>query len=368
MAAARIAAGALNGRSVDDLATELGVSARQLRRAVHHELGVSPIELAQTHRLLLAKHLLTDTGMTVARVAFASGFQSLRRFNTLFRQHYRLNPTALRRGRPLATSQASGPEDDVVLALGYRPPLAWSALLRALHHQAIPGIEWVTDRFYSRTVRIGAHAGTIRVEAAPRTHQGSSAAVSIRLTLSETLLPAVMALLPRIRALFDLDAEPELIDEHLTRTGLGPLVLRRGGVRAPGAFDGFEVGLRVLLQETAPKIPPAPMLGALAAALGESMRGAQPELRHLFPTPAQVAGATPARLAAAGVPSQLVSVVHHFAGAVADGAIQLGRWTDAAVAIGGLTQRVGLRRSTAELIVQRAASSPDLFARRVEEH
>src|SRR5690606_9486942 len=46
-AAHRIAAGALNGRSVVALARELCVSERHLRRALERELGVSPVELAQ---------------------------------------------------------------------------------------------------------------------------------------------------------------------------------------------------------------------------------------------------------------------------------------------------------------------------------
>jgi AraC family transcriptional regulator of adaptative response / DNA-3-methyladenine glycosylase II len=47
---------------------------------------VSPAELAQTHRLLLAKQLLADTSLPVTRIAFASRFQSLRRFNSVFRE------------------------------------------------------------------------------------------------------------------------------------------------------------------------------------------------------------------------------------------------------------------------------------------
>src|ERR687898_291367 len=107
LAAQRIAAGALNGQSVADLARELGVSERHLRRALERELGGSPAELAQTHRLLLAKRLLADTSLPVTRIAFASGFQSLRRFNSVFRERYRLSPSALRRAPRLSSGAGS---------------------------------------------------------------------------------------------------------------------------------------------------------------------------------------------------------------------------------------------------------------------
>ena len=119
-AACRIESGALNdGGSLDELAGHLGLSARQLRRAVKQEFGVSPIELAQTQRLLLAKQLLSESSLPITQIAFASGFQSVRRFNALFRTHYRLTPTNLRRlARP-----STG--DRVRSTLAYRPPLAW---------------------------------------------------------------------------------------------------------------------------------------------------------------------------------------------------------------------------------------------------
>ena len=101
----RIAAGALNGSSVAELAQELGIGERHLRRAMERELGVSPVELAQTHRLLMAKRLLTDTNLPVTQVAFASGFQSLRRFNSVFQERYRLSPSMLRQRR---SSEACG--------------------------------------------------------------------------------------------------------------------------------------------------------------------------------------------------------------------------------------------------------------------
>jgi AraC family transcriptional regulator of adaptative response / DNA-3-methyladenine glycosylase II len=96
-AAERIHAGALNGAQVTSLAADLGVTERHLRRVLKRELGSTPVELALRDRLLLAKGLLTDSSLSVTRIAFASGFQSLRRFNAVFRERFRTTPTSLRR-------------------------------------------------------------------------------------------------------------------------------------------------------------------------------------------------------------------------------------------------------------------------------
>src|ERR1700686_5315055 len=64
---------ALSSARVADLAASLGVSDRHLRRITESELGVSPIELAQTQRLLLAKRLLGETNLSQTEIAFASG-------------------------------------------------------------------------------------------------------------------------------------------------------------------------------------------------------------------------------------------------------------------------------------------------------
>ena len=53
---------------------------------------MSPVELAQTNRLLLAKRLIAETRLPMTQVAFAAGFESVRRFNALFRRRYRLTP------------------------------------------------------------------------------------------------------------------------------------------------------------------------------------------------------------------------------------------------------------------------------------
>src|SRR5882724_683115 len=60
---------ALSSARVSELAASLGVSDRHLRRVTESELGVSPIELAQTQRLLLAKRLLGETRLSLTEIA-----------------------------------------------------------------------------------------------------------------------------------------------------------------------------------------------------------------------------------------------------------------------------------------------------------
>jgi len=67
------------------------------------------VEFAQTQKLLLAKRLLTDTALPVTEVAFASGFGSVRRFNALFKQRYRLKPVKLRLQRQNGVPPAAHP-------------------------------------------------------------------------------------------------------------------------------------------------------------------------------------------------------------------------------------------------------------------
>ena len=102
----RINAGYLDDHSVEQLADRLGVTARHLRRSLETELGVSPVELAQSRRLALARQLLVDGTLPITEVAHAAGFASLRRFHAVFRAAYGRPPTALRRTRAKGWSAA----------------------------------------------------------------------------------------------------------------------------------------------------------------------------------------------------------------------------------------------------------------------
>ena len=173
---------------LEAIADQFELSSRQIRRIVQNELGVPPIRLLLTRRLLRAKQLLTETSWPIAEVAFASGFSSLRRFNDAFSRRYGMPPTRLRR-KANDASETTPERETSILRLSYRPPYDWTGVLAFLAARALGGVEHVTDRFYSRTVQLGKATGWIRV-----THAAAEQALLVEFAHSLTpVLPALLA-------------------------------------------------------------------------------------------------------------------------------------------------------------------------------
>jgi AraC family transcriptional regulator of adaptative response / DNA-3-methyladenine glycosylase II len=351
LAAARIEAGALHdGGSLEALAEELGLSSRQLRRAVKQELGVSPIQLAQTNRLLLAKKLLTETRLPIIEVAYASGFASVRRFNALFRSHYRLTPSRLRRSNGLIPRQPS-----MRLLLTYRPHLAWAELLRFLAARAMAGVECVSGLTYGRTVAIGKQEGWLKVEPAPGRH-------ALVVELSSTLAPALPPLLARLRNLFDLNARPDVIEAHLQHDRLmGPMTRRCSGLRVPGAFSGFELAVRAILGQQVSVRAATTLAGRFAAAFGRPIETPLPELNRLTPIARSVATAKLAELTGLGVTRSRAESIQSLARALDERKLHLEVGSEPEAAIEQLRALPGIGEWTAHYIAMRALRWPDAF-------
>lgn len=340
----RIEDGALTEGGVTGLADALGVSDRHLRRVIQSEFGVSPVALAQTQRLLLAKRLLTDTALPVTDVAFASGFSSLRRFNALFAERYRLRPSDLRKRRA-----ATQPTDTLTFKLAYRPPLEWDAMLRFLAARALKGVEAVDGRTYRRTAAFGQHKGWLSVTPS---ESGSTLKVDISSGLAQ-VLPRTLA---RVKRLFDLAAEPCRIAEHLA-----PLSDAKPGLRVPGAFKGFEVAARAVIGQQISVAGATTLAGRLATTIGEPVETPFEDLTHLSPTPRQIFAAGEETLATLGITTARCRTILALAKAVDDGEISLRPGGDVDGTVARLTAIPGIGDWTAQYIAMRALSWPDAF-------
>ena len=352
-ALALIEKGGLDGADVEALAERLGVGERQLRRLFRRHLGASPIAVAQTRRVLLAKHLIHETRLPMSEVALAAGFGSIRRFNETFQQLFRRPPSTLRRAG-VAGAPRSGPAGEVAILLPYRPPYDWPAMLAFLRARAIPGVETVSRDGYARTIEIGGAHGTVAVRPAARN--------ALRATIQFPQLSALPTIVARLRRVFDLVADPEVIGAHLAEDpALAPLVAARPGLRVAGAWDGFELAVRALLGQQITVTAARGLAGKLVATYGKPLTGAVSEfdgLTHVFPGPERLAeddlstlGLTRARAAALGSLARAV---------IADPEI-FGPRRSLDEAIVKLRALPGVGEWTAQYIAMREMREPDAF-------
>ncbi|HET9160057.1 MAG TPA: AlkA N-terminal domain-containing protein [Caulobacteraceae bacterium] len=339
--------GALDEGDVDRLAERLGVGERQLRRLFRQHLGASPVAVAQTRRVLLAKQLIHETKLPMAEVALASGFGSIRRFNETFAQLYGRPPSALRRSEGEISAAATG---EVSVLLRYRPPYDWDAMLAFLSARAIPGVERVGDT-YARTIEVNGAVGAVEVS--------TTKADSLKAVICFPVLTALPTIIARLRRLFDLAAEPDVIAAHLLEDpDLAPLVTNRPGLRAPGAWDGFELAARAVLGQQITVRAAISLAGKLVAAHGQPLPEPVFGLTHVFPRAEVIARSDVSVL---GMPARRAATLSAMAQAILDdpAIFSPGRSLDDAIL--ALKALPGVGEWTAQYIAMRLLREPDAF-------
>ncbi len=346
---ALIELGAMDESDVDALATRLGLGERQLRRLFRTHLGASPIAVAQTRRILLAKQLVHETHLPMTEIAFAAGFGSIRRFNETFHALYGRPPSELRRlgGADVPIADRG----EFTLLLRYQPPYDWQAMLEFLKARAVAGIEHVGDNSYTRTFSLDGIQGTVAVKPAA----GNALRASIR-TTKLSILPQVIA---RLRRVFDLAADPLSISAHLASDPtLAPLILQRPGLRIPGAWDGFELAMRAVLGQQITVLGAIRLAGRLVEAYGERLATPQGNLTHVFPLPRALARA---HLASLGMPANRAATLSAVASAALADPDLLGAHLSLDEAIRRLRSIRGVGEWTAQYIALRQLREPDAF-------
>ena len=376
--------------SMHQLAERLGVSERHVRRIFEAHWGVSPLQYWQTRRLLTAKQLLTDTCLPVAQVAGLSGFASVRRFNDAFVDHYRLQPSALR--KEARNSPAGSGEEALTLRAAFRPPYDVAAMLQFFATRQLEGVEHVdlAQQTLTRTLAItptGASQplrGWVQAQFVPDS-------CNVTLRISASLGPALPTVLARLRAWLDLDADPQAINALLLADFPGT-----DGLRVPGTLDGFELAVRAVLGQQI-TVAAARTLGTrLVERYGElvappreawvGQRSAQVKeerprgagltgvgeqnavpptllasINRLFPTAATLANADPDVLGQLGIVKQRQKAIQAIAQAVIQGQLSLHPGADVPATMAALQALPGVGPWTAQYIALRALRWPDAF-------
>lgn len=345
-----IEVGALDTGDVEALGERLGVGERQLRRLFRRHIGASPVSVAQTHRILLAKQLIHETRLPMTEIALAAGFGSVRRFNETFRDLYGRPPSKLRGSRtePIAPTA----KDRVTILLRYRPPYDWPAMLAFLRDRAIAGMETVSGDTYSRTIDIAGAHGIVSVR--------PGKANALEATIRFPTLSALPTIIARLRRVFDLAADPLTIGAHLASDpALAPLVATRPGLRVPGAWDGFELAVRAVLGQQITVSAAIGLAGRLVAAHGERLVGDDRlGLTHLFPRPERIASIDVETLP---MPRARGRALAALAASVAADPQIFGARQSLEDAIERLCALPGIGEWTAQYIAMREMREPDAF-------
>ena len=337
--------------SVEKLAARLGISSRHVRRIFEAQFGVTPLQYLQTRRLLSARQLLADTNLPITQVALGSGFASVRRFNAAFVQHYRLNPTQLRRQ---GDAPAAG---GITVRLGYRPPYDVAAMLGFFGKRTINAIEFIATHAQQPCA-----GRTFRAESGGKTHTGwilasfDEARCQLVLRVSESLLDVLPLVIRRVRAMFDLDADPAIIDSVLRASFPGG-----SGLRVPGALDGYELAVRAVLGQQITVAAARTLAQRMVDRFGEPIETPWPQLTRLFPAPAVLAEAGGDALGQLGIVRQRQAAIVGIARAVADKRLQLHGGVDVKATVALLKELPGIGDWTAQYIAMRALRWPDAF-------
>lgn len=319
----------LMDETLGHVAASYGISERQLRRTFNETFGVTPKGYVMTRRLLFAKQLLQETTLSVVDVAYSSGFNTPGRLTIAMRESYNLTPRQLRK-------QLSGSvESTLVLRAGYRPPFDWNTLLDVLSGRSTPA-EYIADGVYHRIVQ----DKVIRVANDAGNNQ-------ITVTIPAELSRQAHAIMQAARRLFDLDANPAAISETLSADPrMKALIKRHPGIRVPGAWDAFELLIRVIVGQQI------------------SVAGATTIMRRIVDrigmTPDVLAAATPQTIAQIGMPLKRAVAIQTVSALVRDGSINLTernpeRFYQQLVAVPGIGPW------TAEYLCMRLLHWPDAF-------
>jgi AraC family transcriptional regulator, regulatory protein of adaptative response / DNA-3-methyladenine glycosylase II len=336
----------LEDGGVETLAERLGIGARHLRRLFVRHLGAPPSAVAETRRLHFTKKLIDETRLPMNQVALAAGFGCVRRFNAAIRATYHRTPTQIRR---LARKTNDARENRYSFRLGFRPPYEWDATLRFLSAHATPGVESVSETSYRRSISLNGCEGWFAVSREP-----GDDALAVEIDFGEPQF--LFAIVERIRAMFDLDADPAEIARWLNDD---PLLARlpASGTRVPGCWDGFELAVAMLLAPRAGWEAANELIGRVVEAFGRRVSMTDGVTR-MFPGPDVLAAANLRRL---GISAERADAIAAVAKSVAGRRLCFSAGTSSDSVLASLRALPCFDRSAAEWIAMRALREPDAF-------
>jgi AraC family transcriptional regulator of adaptative response / DNA-3-methyladenine glycosylase II len=290
--------GALQHQSLVQLSDRLGITDRYLRKLFDVHLGISPKRYALYQQCLFAKNLLHQTSLPITQIALASGFSSVRRFNSCFKEQLQLTPTAVRK------STCDSLPNSIVLKLYYRPPFNWAHMQGLLKARAVEKIEWCTEQGYGRTFDWLGSSGQFTA-----THVAKNNMFNVEIELND--MKQLKSIVNNIRRILDLDVDMLMV-EHDIQQCFVPSFNINPGIRLPGIWSIFEAGVRAVLGQQISVAAARNLVAKLVEHLGQPL-GGRNDSQCIFPTAKSIVASDLSFLKIPNSRKQtLHNLAHHF--------------------------------------------------------
>ena len=346
-----VAEGFLDDSSTEELAKRVGYSSRHLVRLFEQHVGASPDFVARARRAHLARRLLDETDLSITKIAFASGFASLRQMNRVMKELFAFTPSELRAKRKRGDTFDSL-DGGLKLRVPFDGQLDTQRMIRYLGSRAIPGVEAVENQTYKRTINTCGYPGVIEVDDAGVNHLG--------LTMHLATFGSIIDQVERIRLLFGLRSDSNAATKQLRKDKiLGSVVRKQKGIRLPGAWDRFETSVRIIIGQQVSVAGASTVTGRLVERFGSPIETPLPSsLAYLFPSANTL---SKAKLKNLNMPEARARTIKSFASAVAGGDVDLTAVQPLEKSVAELERIPGIGPWTSNFIAGRVMGHPDAF-------
>nr|WP_218648333.1 DNA-3-methyladenine glycosylase [Pseudomonas reactans] len=221
-----------------------------------------------------------------------------------------------------------------------------------LSARAIGGMETVEAGVYRRSISLGGQHGWISVA------MGDGDWLDVEVDFPEAAaLPEIER---RLRTMFDLDAQPQLINPQLATDPLmAQLVAARPGLRVPGTWDGLELAIRAVLGQQITVVAAIRLAGKLVTQYGQPLATPHAGITHVFPSAEVLAAAD---LATLGMPKARGRTLSGVAQALLDDPRLFEPQASLNAGVARLVALPGIGDWTAQYIAMRQMREADAFA------
>lgn len=240
--------------------------------------------------------------------------------------------------------------------LSYTAPYHWQSTLDFLTKRAIVGVEYGDENSYQRTFEIQNQAGIVSV-----CHDADSATIKINIQCNDppgapSAASVASIITERLKNLFDTAADMAAIEK--TFASDPALTGAMAGIRVPGCWDFFEIGVRAILGQQITVAAARTLAGRLCQRFGRRLPMQSGSLGYLFPTAEALAEAD---IVDIGMPQRRAECIRTFARALATGEISWDKQTEITAVEKKLLALRGIGQWTTGYLRMRAFKDADAF-------